>query len=84
MKQLLLLLSLMALVMMPLHESAGDPGAETGTITGRLTDSVSGDPIASAWVAVIQTNQGAATDADGKKRTPGRPITAQPAARIRQ
>ncbi|MCP4685503.1 MAG: DUF3520 domain-containing protein [bacterium] len=38
---------------------------QSGTITGSVTDAVTGDPVAGAWVAVLETNDGAETDSLG-------------------
>jgi len=37
----------------------------SGEISGRVTDAVTGDPVAGAWVAVSETNVGAETDSLG-------------------
>jgi len=42
--------------------------AQTGTITGRVTDARSGVPITTAQVAITGTSLGAAVDADGRFR----------------
>ncbi len=46
------------------------PAAFTGTITGTVTDSRTGQPLQGAQISVVGTTVGAATDAAGKYRIP--------------
>ena len=57
--------------------SALDPGglaAQQGTVTGRVTDAGSGQPVASAQVRVVGTNLGALTNQEGVYTLRGVPL----------
>ena len=51
--------------------------AQTGTITGRVTDAATGAPVVNAQVIVVGTAIGAAVDDDGRFRVTGVPGTAR-------
>jgi TonB-dependent starch-binding outer membrane protein SusC len=50
--------------------------AQTGTVTGRVTDSRSGAPVTSAQVRIVGTTLGAAVDAEGRYRVANVPAGA--------
>jgi len=60
----ILLLALTALTLAAPSATA-DPATGTGTISGCLTDTRTNLPIIDAWVAILETNQGARTDSSG-------------------
>ncbi|MGK2962254.1 MAG: SusC/RagA family TonB-linked outer membrane protein [Gemmatimonadaceae bacterium] len=59
-----------SLIAMPL-------AAQTGTVTGRVTDAATGAPVTNAQVIVVGTSIGAAVDNDGRFRLTGVPATAR-------
>ncbi|MEO7648568.1 MAG: TonB-dependent receptor [Gemmatimonadaceae bacterium] len=57
-----------SIVAFALLGTAGEMQAQTGTVTGRVTDAETGEPISSVTIRVIGTQIGAATRADGGYR----------------
>ena len=56
----------LALVLGALLASAGQVAAQQATITGRITDGMTGQSVAEVQVIVVGTNQSALTNADGR------------------
>jgi TonB-linked SusC/RagA family outer membrane protein len=57
--------------------TAGTAAAQGGTITGRVTDAASGNPVVNAQVMVVGTSIGTAVDSDGRFRLTGVPSSAR-------
>lgn len=49
----------------------GSAIAQTGTITGMVTEASSGDALPGANVVIVDSQRGTSTDADGAFRIPG-------------
>ncbi|MEM6286054.1 MAG: TonB-dependent receptor [Bacteroidota bacterium] len=53
--------------------AAAPLAAQTGTVSGTVTDAATGDPLPGANVRIADTGTGAATDIEGRYRVPGVP-----------
>src|SRR6185436_14099313 len=51
--------------------------AQSGVVSGRVTDATTGTPVRSVQVSIVGTALGAATDADGRYRVANVPSTAR-------
>lgn len=56
--------------------NGGGGGGTTATVTGKVVDSVTGDPVPGAIVRITGTNLSTTTGADGKFTQPNVPLTA--------
>src|SRR6185369_2602644 len=66
-----------ALALITIAASSRPLAAQTGTVTGRVTDARSGFAVRGVQVAVPGTSIGAATDVEGRYRLTGVPATAR-------